>query len=107
MIYFICCFATSLIATLFIMRSSTQHGRLSADHDLDGPQKFHARPVPRVGGLGVMAALVAGVGVAQVNGAPVANATPAEGATQVLRVVRLNSLSTGCSSPIPGGSGPF
>jgi UDP-N-acetylmuramyl pentapeptide phosphotransferase/UDP-N-acetylglucosamine-1-phosphate transferase len=33
------------------------HGHLSADHDLSGPQKFHARVVPRIGGLGVMLAV--------------------------------------------------
>jgi UDP-N-acetylmuramyl pentapeptide phosphotransferase/UDP-N-acetylglucosamine-1-phosphate transferase len=49
------------------MRSTMRHGHLSADHDLSGPQKFHVRPVPRVGGAGVMAALVAGVGIAQVT----------------------------------------
>ena len=72
MIYFASCFLVGLIATLIIMRSSMSHGHLSADHDLSGPQKFHSRPVPRVGGLGVMAAMVAGVGIAQVNGSPTA-----------------------------------
>jgi UDP-N-acetylmuramyl pentapeptide phosphotransferase/UDP-N-acetylglucosamine-1-phosphate transferase len=72
MTYFACCFLVGLLATLLIMRSSMRHGHLSADHDLDGPQKFHARPVPRVGGLGVMAGVVAGIGIAQVTGSPVA-----------------------------------
>jgi UDP-N-acetylmuramyl pentapeptide phosphotransferase/UDP-N-acetylglucosamine-1-phosphate transferase len=39
------------------------HGRLSLDHDLDGAQKFHEVPVPRVGGLGLMAGLLAGAWV--------------------------------------------
>jgi UDP-N-acetylmuramyl pentapeptide phosphotransferase/UDP-N-acetylglucosamine-1-phosphate transferase len=72
MTYFASCFLVGLLATLFIMRSSIRHGRLSADHDLSGPQKFHSRPVPRVGGLGVMAAIVAGVGIAQVSKSPAA-----------------------------------
>ena len=72
MTYFASCFLIGLLATLFIMRSSMRHGHLSADHDLSGPQKFHARPVPRVGGLGVMIAIVVGVGIAQVRGSPVA-----------------------------------
>jgi len=71
MTYFASCFLVGLLATLVIMRSSLRHGHLSADHDLDGPQKFHARPVPRVGGAGIMAALVAGCAIAQLNGAPV------------------------------------
>ena len=54
MTYFASCFLVGLLATLFIMRSSMRHGHLSADHDLSGPQKFHGRPVPRVGGAGVI-----------------------------------------------------
>jgi len=68
MTYFAACFLVSLFATLFIMRSSVRHRHLSADHDLSGPQKFHGRPVPRIGGAGVMIGLVAGAVVAQVSG---------------------------------------
>jgi UDP-N-acetylmuramyl pentapeptide phosphotransferase/UDP-N-acetylglucosamine-1-phosphate transferase len=39
------------------------HGQLSLDHDLTGAQKIHQRPVPRVGGIGVMIGLLVGVGV--------------------------------------------
>jgi len=71
MTYFASCFLVGLLATLFIMRSSMRHERLSADHDLDGPQKFHARPVPRVGGAGVMLAIIAGAVLAQFSASPV------------------------------------
>ena len=70
MTYFASCFVVALLATLLIMRSSLRHGHLSADHDLDGPQKFHARPVPRVGGVGIMAAVVAGGVIAQLDDSP-------------------------------------
>ena len=73
MTYFASCFLVGLLATLFVMRSSMRHGHLSADHDLSGPQKFHARPVPRVGGAGVMAAIIAGALIAHVNESPAAN----------------------------------
>jgi UDP-N-acetylmuramyl pentapeptide phosphotransferase/UDP-N-acetylglucosamine-1-phosphate transferase len=33
----------------------------AADHDVDGPQKFHVAPVPRIGGLGIVLAVAAGV----------------------------------------------
>ncbi|WP_457330921.1 MraY family glycosyltransferase [Rhizobacter sp. P5_C2] len=72
MIYFASCFLVGLLATLLIMRSSMRHGHLSADYDLTGPQKFHARVVPRVGGAGVMAAVLAGAGIAQWHDAAVA-----------------------------------
>jgi UDP-N-acetylmuramyl pentapeptide phosphotransferase/UDP-N-acetylglucosamine-1-phosphate transferase len=72
MTYFVSCFVVGLLATIFIMRSSMRHGHLSADHDLSGPQKFHARPVPRVGGAGIMAALVVGGVIAQLDGSPAA-----------------------------------
>lgn len=53
-------FLVSLLVTVIVIRSASQHGRLSADHDLSGPQKFHTRPVPRVGGVGIFIALSAG-----------------------------------------------
>ncbi len=46
-------FAIALVLTLLIVRSSSLHSKLSGDHDLSGPQKFHARPVPRIGGVGI------------------------------------------------------
>ena len=72
MTYFASCFLVGLLATLLIMRSSIRHGHLSADHDLSGPQKFHGRPVPRVGGAGVMVAIVTGMVIAQVSESPAA-----------------------------------
>jgi UDP-N-acetylmuramyl pentapeptide phosphotransferase/UDP-N-acetylglucosamine-1-phosphate transferase len=73
MTYFISCFLVSVIATLVVMRSSSRHSGLAADHDLSGPQKFHARPVPRVGGAGVMISIVAGAVIAQLAGSPAAS----------------------------------
>ncbi len=67
MTYFATCFVVGLLATLFIMRSALRYSHLSADHDLSGPQKFHGRPVPRIGGAGVMIAVVVGALMAQLN----------------------------------------
>ncbi len=75
MTYFASCFLAGLLATLFIMRSSMRYSHLSADHDLSGPQKFHGRPVPRVGGVGVMAAILVGAVIASKNQSPVAAQT--------------------------------
>ncbi len=44
---------TSMLVGLLTVRSSRLHAGLSADHDLSGPQKFHRRPVPRVGGVAI------------------------------------------------------
>jgi UDP-N-acetylmuramyl pentapeptide phosphotransferase/UDP-N-acetylglucosamine-1-phosphate transferase len=44
------------------------HGALSLDHDLTGAQKIHHNPVPRVGGIGVMVGLLAGVLVGYTHG---------------------------------------
>lgn len=71
MTYFACCFLVGLFATLIVMRSSLRHERFSADHDLSGPQKFHGRPVPRIGGIGVMLAIMSGAVVAQLTGSPI------------------------------------
>jgi len=61
-------FLVALVVALLIVRSAARHAHRSADHDLSGPQKFHARPVPRVGGLAVFAAIVAGAATAQWTG---------------------------------------
>ena len=58
MIWFLCSFLSAAVLTLFVVRSSRRHARFSHDHDLSGPQKFHARPVPRIGGLGVLGGLL-------------------------------------------------
>lgn len=66
MTFFIASFVAGLLITLLIIRSSGKHGRLSADHDLSGPQKFHARPVPRIGGIAIFAAILTGTALALV-----------------------------------------
>ena len=52
-------FFISALVTLWIIRSSRTHGHISADHDLSGPQKFHSKPVPRIGGVGMYLGLLA------------------------------------------------
>lgn len=61
---FIVSFLSSLLITFLVMKSASLHGPLSADHDFSGPQKFHAAPVPRVGGVGVFLAAVIGTAFA-------------------------------------------
>ncbi|MGO4277683.1 UDP-N-acetylmuramyl pentapeptide phosphotransferase/UDP-N-acetylglucosamine-1-phosphate transferase [Cupriavidus sp. OV038] len=56
-------FVLSFLFTLLVIRYSSVHAHITADWDLSGVQKFHARPVPRVGGLGIALALV-GVSIA-------------------------------------------
>jgi UDP-N-acetylmuramyl pentapeptide phosphotransferase/UDP-N-acetylglucosamine-1-phosphate transferase len=58
MSHFVASFITSLLVALLLVRSASRHGRLSADHDLSGPQKFHSRPVPRVGGIAIFIAMI-------------------------------------------------
>ncbi|TFW32059.1 MraY family glycosyltransferase [Massilia horti] len=48
---------TSAIASLVIIISQRWHGKLSLDHDLEGVQKFHARAVPRIGGIAIITAI--------------------------------------------------
>lgn len=48
----------AVLLGLVIVRSARLHAWWSADHDFDGPQKFHARPVPRVGGLAICVGFV-------------------------------------------------
>jgi UDP-N-acetylmuramyl pentapeptide phosphotransferase/UDP-N-acetylglucosamine-1-phosphate transferase len=50
-------FAASLAVTLAVVLTAKSYGRQLLDHDLSGPQKFHVNAVPRVGGIGIVAAL--------------------------------------------------
>jgi len=46
-------FLATFITILLIIRYNYLHSHLSSDSDLSGPQKFHTKPVPRIGGLGI------------------------------------------------------
>lgn len=50
-------FFVSLTVTLALIRYQHLHEKISNDHDLLGPQKFHTYAVPRIGGLGILSAL--------------------------------------------------
>jgi UDP-N-acetylmuramyl pentapeptide phosphotransferase/UDP-N-acetylglucosamine-1-phosphate transferase len=65
MTFLILAFAVSMMLTVLAVRASRSHGRLTNDHDLSGPQKFHALPVPRVGGVGIFGGLLACLGVVE------------------------------------------
>lgn len=58
----IAAFLCAAVSTLLLARWSRQFN-VFADHDLSGPQKLHAEPVPRVGGLGILVGVVAGSAV--------------------------------------------
>ncbi|WP_434630359.1 MraY family glycosyltransferase [Chromobacterium sp. CV08] len=45
---------------MFLIHFSHLHERFTSDHDLGGVQKFHALPVPRVGGVPLAAGLLGG-----------------------------------------------
>ncbi|WP_161784350.1 glycosyltransferase [Aquabacterium sp. NJ1] len=54
-------FAGSFVICALLVLTQRWHGRLSLDHDLAGVQKIHAKPVPRVGGLGLAFGLIIAV----------------------------------------------
>lgn len=56
-------FVLSLVTTLLVVRYSHLHEHMTADHDMDGVQKFHSTPVPRVGGLGLVIGLLGALSV--------------------------------------------
>jgi UDP-N-acetylmuramyl pentapeptide phosphotransferase/UDP-N-acetylglucosamine-1-phosphate transferase len=57
-------FAAAFLTTLLVVRSSGRIAQFAGDHDLSGVQKFHARPVPRIGGLGIFLGVVLSAGAA-------------------------------------------
>lgn len=63
LIVFFASFGIALAITLLLIRSAHLHRGLSADSDLSGPQKFHSRPVPRVGGIGIFVGFVLATGL--------------------------------------------
>ena len=63
MLILIVAFVVSMVITLIAVRSTQAHAHFTHDHDLSGPQKFHARPVSRIGGLGIVSGALAGVAV--------------------------------------------
>lgn len=67
MLSFAIAFLISLLVTLVIVHYANTHQHLSTDTDLRGVQKFHVRPVPRIGGVGILLGL-AGAAV-QLRGA--------------------------------------
>ena len=53
-------FLFSCFFTLLIVKYKYAHEKLTADHDFDGPQKFHTVAVPRIGGLAIFLSLILG-----------------------------------------------
>ena len=58
MLVLILSFGLSTAVCFLVIRYSHTHAHLFADHDMSGPQKFHARPVPRVGGIGIFLGVI-------------------------------------------------
>lgn len=61
MVTFLIAFLTSFLVALLILRFAHLHQQYSADHDLDGVQKFHAKAVPRIGGVAIFLGISAGL----------------------------------------------
>ena len=60
MVVLLVAFAAAALVGLLIVRSGRAVASAVHDHDLDGPQKFHSRPVPRIGGLAILVGVSAG-----------------------------------------------
>lgn len=50
---------TSAFATLLLIRYKFLHEKFSSDSDLEGVQKFHTLPTPRIGGISIALGLLA------------------------------------------------
>ncbi len=61
MVTLIVALLTSLATTLLVIRWANLRPELTHDHDVRGPQKFHVQAVPRVGGIGIVVGLLAGM----------------------------------------------
>jgi len=65
-------FLVALLLTLCVVHFASAHTR---DTDLSGPQKFHARPVPRIGGLAIYVGFALAAAIWARNGQPNAEET--------------------------------
>lgn len=61
-------FSAAFLVTLAVVRVAPRIAKFAGDHDLSGPQKFHSRPVPRIGGLGIFVGVVLATSIAAVLG---------------------------------------
>ncbi|MBC9906818.1 MULTISPECIES: glycosyltransferase [Achromobacter] len=57
MLYLLVAFLVSLIVTMLLVRFNALHGHFFLDHETKGVQKYHDRPVPRVGGISLVCAM--------------------------------------------------
>lgn len=53
-------FGVSLAITLLVVHQARTGAHRLQDHDLSGPQKLHTKPVPRVGGIGIVSGVLVG-----------------------------------------------
>jgi len=58
MFYVSIAFIASAVLTLLTLRFGHWHARYTSDADFTGVQKYHTRPVPRVGGIAIVIAMV-------------------------------------------------
>ncbi len=59
MVVLLVAFFVSVFLTAVLVHRTDAGQSLSLDHDLSGPQKFHTVPVPRIGGVGILAGVLA------------------------------------------------
>lgn len=50
-------FFVSVLVTAWVVHVAQGNAHFVLDHDVSGPQKFHVRPVPRVGGVGIVSGI--------------------------------------------------
>ncbi len=56
--WFLLAFVTSALVAWLLVHTRDWHLHLTGDHPSSGPQKLHTDPIPRVGGLAVLAGLM-------------------------------------------------
>ncbi|MHC0510534.1 MraY family glycosyltransferase [Achromobacter aegrifaciens] len=58
MLYLLVAFLISFVSSLLLVRYNSLHSRYTADRDTTGVQKYHDMPVPRVGGVAIVFAML-------------------------------------------------
>jgi UDP-N-acetylmuramyl pentapeptide phosphotransferase/UDP-N-acetylglucosamine-1-phosphate transferase len=67
MSFLVLAFLVSLLANVLVIRLVPQSGRPHDHPDPSRPQRFHSYPAPRVGGVGILVAVLAAAGTAELT----------------------------------------
>lgn len=90
----------SFLVCYLIVRFEHLHARFSHDHTEGGPQKFHARPTPRIGGIALLAGLLTAWATLTQSSIPQSTALTPESSIGLLLLAALPAFAGGLTEDL-------